>query len=215
VKRPAITRAHPYTPKSGPFAAQTFTSRRQYGNVHARLKGYASLAARQRATGQAPTKLNLGRLSALQEERYEGALKTLRYMRQEGLSLKQAAAKADTTPTTVRRYVGRELEKRGGRYFASGDDRLPRTLKFNATHPGEPVVVTVRNSKTASLIARHDVALRRYVYGDGDAGPLLKFAGKYIQVEKRRYWFLTDLNEINLRARRGQLSFESIYAAAA
>jgi hypothetical protein len=206
-----ITRAHPYTPKSGPFAGQTFTSRRQYGNVHAQLKGYASLAARQRAHPPKPLHINPQTLTTVQNERYHASLETVGLMRREGLSLKEASHRVGTTPETVRRYAGGALEKEHRRYRAKPLDRLERVMTIVATVPRDPVPLLVRRSDTASKIARHHAALRLYL-NTGDWSALREFRGKTIHVDKRGYMFLTDLDEINFRARRGLLSFESIYA---
>ena len=37
-----ITRAHPYTPRSGAFTGRRFYSERQYRNALARRKGFSS-----------------------------------------------------------------------------------------------------------------------------------------------------------------------------
>ena len=47
--RPQITKAHPYTPKSGQFAGRTFETERSYRNALAQAKGFASWHEEQRA----------------------------------------------------------------------------------------------------------------------------------------------------------------------
>ncbi len=210
-RRPAITRAHPYTPKSGPFAGQTFTSRRAYGNAHARLKGYTSLGARQRARPAKPFRVNVQTMTDIQNERYHSSLEAVGLMRREGLSLKEASRRSGTTPETVRRYAGDALEREHNRYRAKPVDRLARVMNMVATMPRDPVPVVIKRSDTASKIGRHHAALRLYL-NTGDWSGLREFRGQTIHVEKRGYMFLTDLNEINFRAKRGLLSFESIYA---
>jgi hypothetical protein len=47
--RQSITRAHPYTPKGGASAGQTFYTNRSYRDVLAQRKGFANYAAERRA----------------------------------------------------------------------------------------------------------------------------------------------------------------------
>jgi hypothetical protein len=209
-RRPPITKANPYTPKSGPFAGQTFTSRRQYGNAHAKLKGFGSLRERQLAHPPKPFRPNIQTFSDAQYDRYQDSLEAVGLMRRDGLSLKAASRRVGTTPETVRRYAGDALERNHGRFHAKSVDRLARVMNMVATVPREPVPLLIKRSDTASKIGRHHAALRRYL-NTGDWSALKEFRGATLHAEKHGYMLLTDPAEINFRAKRGLLSFESIY----
>ena len=71
----------------------------------------------------------------------------------------------------------------------------------------------MRDSRTASRIGAHWAAVKHYI-DTSDDRPLRRFRGGHIRVAKRGYPFITDLDAIDELARRGELSFETIYAVA-
>jgi hypothetical protein len=130
-------------------------------------------------------------------------------MRTEGLSLTRAARKAHTTPETVRRYVGSALLRtRGGRWAATSFDRFTRRVWFLT--PRGPVEVIVRNSRTASRIARHMAAVRTYLQGSGTAA-LQEFVGKSVRSGGVSYPFVTDLRVLDRLAHAGLIGIERLY----
>jgi len=131
-------------------------------------------------------------------------------MRARGLSLARAAREAGTTPRTMRRHLGRALTHDArGRIIATKYDRLPRTLRFvTATGLTE---LTVRDSRTASHIARYMAAVNQYLT-TGDRQALRHFRGKSIRTGKVGYPFITDSKTLERLAFAGEVSFEDLYA---
>jgi hypothetical protein len=201
-----------YTPSRGLFAGTTFPSRRQYRNALARRQGYASLSAQQRAAWPVRSPQALARLSPHQRATYDRALSAVNRMRRDGLSLQEAAREAGTTPNAVRRYAGAALEQHGNRIAATREDRLIRRMTVDTV--GGARVLNVRGSRRASMVGRHAAAVRHYLE-TGDASRLRKFRGKYIQDGKLKHVLITDTQQIDRLARRGELSFEDLYDYAA
>lgn len=72
--------------------------------------------------------------------------------------------------------------------------------------------VTIRGSREASQIGKFWAAVQRYLQ-TGDDSALTKFRGRYVtDTSGNRYFFLTDLRQLDRLASAGVLSFESIYA---
>ena len=72
--------------------------------------------------------------------------------------------------------------------------------------------INIRDSRTATLISRHDQAIKHFLE-TGDDSQLRKFRNRGVRVGNQRYRFETDPKSLEERARRGELSFESIYAS--
>lgn len=211
MSRPPITRASPYTPRSGPRAGITFTSERQYRNALAREKGYRSHYERERAAKPVRRAHDLDTLRQSEQGARGRALEAVRFMRREGRNLKDAAKAAGTTPNAVHRHAGPALEKVGGTFRVKPYDRLARPMAFY-TDAGH-ITLDVRDSRSAAAIGRYMNAVRRYLE-TGDARPLRKFWGKSVTVDKCAYRFITDTNELDALAGAGELRFDSIYALA-
>jgi hypothetical protein len=111
-------------------------------------------------------------------------------MRRDGLSLHAAAKSQGTDPETVRRYAGTTLQKGvvGGRYRVSASDRIARSIAI-LTPQGEQVV-TVRNSREASRIAKYMNAVRACARGDPSG--LAQFQGKALRAGGVTYPFVTE-----------------------
>ncbi len=131
-------------------------------------------------------------------------------MRVRGVSLTKAAREAGTTPRTMRRHVGRALTTDAhGRIVATKSDRIPRTLRFVTA--GGLTELTVRDSRTASRIARYMAAVNRLLT-TGDRRAIRPFRGKAIRTGKIAYPFITDSKTLERLAFAGEVSFEDLYA---
>src|SRR5579864_7752915 len=204
-RRP-ITRAHPYTPKSGAFVGKTFRSERQYRNALARQKGFRSWRAQRRVPAPVYTEKRLAALRPSARQARDRALHALSLMRREKLSLAQAARRENTTPETVWKYAAPALLRtRGGRIGAKPADRFLRHLPI-ATADGLKKDVRIRGSRTASLIGEYWNAVG--VFRDtGEEEPLRKFTDFFPAGVR----VLTDPTAIEALARRGELDFEDNY----
>ena len=165
-------------------------------------------ATRQRAR-TAPNEIPALVESQLARER---ALDVLSRMRREGRSLTRAAREAETTPRTVRKYVGRALTERRGHPVAKPFDRLLRRMRFLT--PRGITELTTRNSRTASRIADHWAAVDHYLK-TGDASWLRPFRGKAVRAEKVGRPFITDPRTLSRLAAAGEVAFEDLYALVA
>lgn len=94
---------------------------------------------------------------------------------------------------TVQREAGAAIAKRGGQWQANAFDRLPR--RVDATTTDGVVSLTVRDSRTASLISQHANAVNTYLR-TGDASGLQPFRGKHFTVDSQRYTLETDPNRL-------------------
>lgn len=139
----------------------------------------------------------------------ERALEALHRMRAQGLSLTRAARESRTTPQTVRKYVGRELRRTSsGRYAPTPSDRLTRRVWLLT--PRGKIEISVRGSRATSRVARHMVAVDRYLR-TGKTEGLREFEGKTILSGKVTYPFVTDLAVLDRLAQAGEVSFERLY----
>ncbi len=208
--RPPITRAHPYTPQRGQFAGQTFHTERQYRNALARGKGFSSWGAQQAAAKPARSISVLTSFRPAERDAARRALSAITDMRNEGLSMKQAAANNGTTTAAMKRYAGPALEKTAnGRYQAKPYDRLVRRLHFLT--PSGLISLDVRDSRSASKIGRYWTAVTRFLE-TGDERGLRPFQGKGVTVDKRFYPFITDPALLERLGAAGEISFEDLYA---
>lgn len=143
----------------------------------------------------------------------ERALAALALMRREKRSLKAAAKAQGTDPRTVRRYVGTAIRQDAlrHRYKPTASDRLARSL--NVITPGGTQAVTVRDSRTASRIAEHSNAVRKYVR-TGDTSGLELFKNKSFRVARVVHRFVIDTDTLDNLADAGSLAtIESLYYA--
>jgi hypothetical protein len=137
----------------------------------------------------------------------------LTLMRRDGLSLAEAAVEVHTTPNAVKRHAGEALvQSRSGRYTVTAADEHYRRLWF-ITNDGLIEIDTL-DSRIASQIAEFDAAVRYYL-ATGDGSRVARFKGRALRAGGKRYPFVTDLDVLDELGRRGEISFESIYAGAA
>jgi hypothetical protein len=121
-----------------------------------------------------------------------------------GLSLRDAAGLAGTTPEAVAWHAGGALEGRRGRAAATSGDRMYRPMVVYSA--GDVVAVDVRGSRKASEVGAYHNAVRHYL-DTGDEGPLRRFAGKTVAGVE----YEADPDVLDEMARRRQLNVESIY----
>ncbi len=146
---------------------------------------------------RSPEQFAPARSAAAKAAKREAALDVVALMRREGLSLAQAVRhhnrewpEVRVSSELVRRLVPRALEKRGVTWHPTRYDRYARTTDALTT---EGVVkVTVRDSRTASLISRHGNAVKAYLGGRADESVLRPYQGKRFRAGKRTYVLETD-----------------------
>ena len=126
------------------------------------------------------------------------------------ISLTQAARRAGTTVPTIRRYAGAALEVRSGRIDVKLTDRIARTLRMLT--PSGPETVIVRNSRDASRIGKHHIAVRQALLSFGiDTQALERFAGKTLKAGGKTYEFVSDYATLLRFARAGAVNYLDIY----
>ena len=112
---------------------------------------------RRRPIAQRP----LSMLSPAQRAKRQTALRVLGRSRRFNEPLSKASRDAHTTPDTVRRYLGSSgYRKVGGRYRPTRSDSLVRVM--SSFEAGKRVRVTLRDSKTASLLGQYARDVRTY-----------------------------------------------------
>lgn len=149
------------------------------------------------------------RSTAAKATKREAALDVVALMRREGLSLRNAVRhhnhawpEARVSEATVKRYAPRAMEKRGGRWRATQYDRYARTTDAITTQG--VVRITVRDSRTASLIARHAAAVNTYLGGRQDESALRPYRGKSFRAGKQTYVLETDPAKLERLALGGE-----------
>ncbi|MDP9357436.1 MAG: hypothetical protein M3R02_19535 [Chloroflexota bacterium] len=151
------------------------------------------------------------RSEAAQAVKRQAALDVVALIRRDGLSLGQAVRahnrtwpEARVSAASVKRLVPKALEMRGSRWRATAYDRYARTTDAITTRGVERV--TVRDSRTASLIARHAAAVDAYLSGKADASVLHPFRGKSFRGQKRAYQLETDPARLEELGTAGELN---------
>jgi hypothetical protein len=133
------------------------------------------------------------------------ALAVLARMRSRGESLSQAARIERTTPRTVLKVVGKQLNRDAtGHYHATRGDTLRRDLNVLGFDGYEPVVV--RSWKQAQLDAEHLVAVNRFLR-TGDREWLKSFVGKRVGGVE----LLTDPERLQVLADADQVKLDGLY----
>jgi hypothetical protein len=158
------------------------------------------------------TRRFLDALTGAKEDAYYRVLDALALARREKISPTKAARKSGTTLRTMRKYAPSALEERSGRVYITPSDRLPRRMRM-LTPSGE-VVVRTTSSRTATLIAEYNNALRTYVL-TRDTSELQRFATKSVRSGGERYTFATDARTLDRYIRAGAVHFVDIYARGA
>jgi hypothetical protein len=202
----------------GLLRGRYFSTQHAYLEALARAQGRSSRYGKRVAPKSITSASALGKLSAREQATRDRALHAVSEMRRDpSLSLEKAAKKHKVAPDSIRRYGGEAVERRGGRLRAKPVDRLARSMAVvwvDNSGRGHVDTLIIRDSRTASLIGEHSIAIKLYLE-HGDTSALRKFRRKYITVDKQAYLLLTDTNEIDRLRRLGYLTLEQIYKLAA
>ena len=178
----------------------------------ARALGFRSYNQLRIAGGTAISRLNnltaWKQLPSEAQQSRDTALRVLSEMRATGLPLAAAAAKHSATPDVVQFWAGPALTSRSPRATATPADRLYRPMRLLT--PDGTVAVDVRGSRVAATIGGYWNAVHHYL-ATGDTQALQRYKGKRVA----GVLLVTDPDVIEHVAHIGELSFESIYAAAA
>jgi len=145
------------------------------------------------------------RRPTLHPEAHERALDALALTRREGWSLTRAARMVRSDPRTVRRHVGRALQKDGNRWRPRAFDRIPRPMRVMT--PEGPTLVVIRDSRTASLVAQHSNAVQHYLR-TGDDSRLRKLPRKRIQLDGEQLALVVAPTRIDRLAEGAELHYE-------
>lgn len=156
-------------------------------------------------------------LSAMSERAQEQWILTthvIQKVRTQGVSVTQASKEYGIDRKKVIKLAGPALRKqKNGRYTAKSYDRLLRVLVI----PSKDGLaeVAVRDSRTASKIAKYSDAVQRFLR-TGDKSRLREFKKLRINdAEGNPIKLLTDPKELTRLGSAGVLSFESLYARVA
>lgn len=158
------------------------------------------------------TRRFLAALSRAKEDAYYRVLDAIGISRREDISPSKAAKRSGTTLKTMRKYAGGALEERSGRFYVKRSDRLLRRMRM-LTPKGE-VIVSTTSSRTATIIAEYNNALREYVL-TGDTAEIKRLGKKTIRSGGQEYTFATDTRTIDRYVRAGGVHFVDIYARGA
>jgi hypothetical protein len=126
-------------------------------------------------------------------------------LRRRGYSLQRASGLARTDPRTVLRHAGVAFRKEGGRWAARPFDRIPREM--TVLTPAGPEAVTVRDSRTASLLAEHANAVAAYIES-GDEEPLRTLRRRRVRIRGQPVVLETDPVRLDRLAAGGELHYE-------
>jgi len=150
-----------------------------------------------KASQRMPERFAPAKSASAQALKREGALNVVALMRREGLSLQQAVrhhnrerSEARVSTRSVTRLVPNALTREGNKWQAKQHDRYAR--RTDALSTQGVVRVTVRDSRTASLIGRHAAAVRLYLEGKADEEVLRPFRGKRFRSGGHTYVLETD-----------------------
>jgi hypothetical protein len=174
----------------------------EYRAIHGPLKGGQKgfrVLIRSLPIARRPLSL----LSPRQRANRETALRVLGRSRRFGESLTKAARDAHTSPETVRRYLGRSgYRKVGGRWKPTRSDSFVRRMAFY--EEGRERTVTVRGSKTASLLGRYNRDVRTFLEGPArDPSVLKKWEGEtFRDAAGNPHTFETDPTRLREAAER-------------
>jgi predicted DNA-binding protein (UPF0251 family) len=139
---------------------------------------------------------------------HQKALRALRLMREEGLSLSAAARREHIKQNTFLRHVGSAVHRSGhGKpWKASKSDSLRARMRILT--PQGPVFDVVRGLRERKLLASYEKALRKFRAGeDGAEKELSAFRGLTVG----GHVFITDLKLLIQLEEAGQLDFDSLY----
>ena len=199
-----------YAPSRGVFKGRHFASKRAYENALARLKGFPSRYAEQRAARPVFTRSDAKWLTAAELDARDRALDSVARMRREGMSLERAARLSDTTVNAVIRHAGTALRKDArGRWIPTKLDKLYREM-VTYTDQGR-ITIEVTDSRTATTLARYIAAVDHF-RETGSRDQLREFERRSIRAGKVKYPFLTDSTALRRIIHAGEIATEGPYA---
>lgn len=145
-------------------------------------------------------------------ETRDKALKALRRMRRENISLSKACREEHIKPSTLRRYVGSAVrqDKPGGRFRATTGDSFRRDLQIPTAHGMTPI--RVYGNKNASLIASYLNAVS--AFQRNKPNNLASFKGKTVKARGKVIELITDPAILLRLAEADVLHFDQLYASA-
>lgn len=129
-----------------------------------------------------------------------------------GLSRKQAARRAKTTPPTMQKYGKTAIRRREGRYHAAPADQMRRPMRV-LTEQGV-TVADVRSSRVASRLSKYWGAVDHYLR-TGDRTRLRSYQGKRMRAGGHLFEFITDPDLLARLAEAGEVRFEDLYETTA
>lgn len=179
--------------------------REAHGPVRGGQRGFRVLM-RSRPVGRRPLSL----LSPYQRSKRESSLRVLGRSRRFGEPLSKAARDAHTTPETVQRYLGRSgYRKVSGRWRPTKSDSLLRRMSFY--EDGRRRTVTVRGSKTASVIGRYNRDVETFLRDPArDSTVLKKWEERtFIDANGKVRTLETDPNKIRDAIERAESEYGS------
>jgi len=157
------------------------------------------------------TATDLAHLTPTQRATRERALEATALSRREHRPLTEAAHRAGTTPTTVRRYARSAWRRKGRTWAPTARDSQLRRMRFPVAEPTPDIVyVDVPNSRAASAVGRYWDAVRLWAR-TGDASALVASRGKALRIGDRRLPYVTDEDVLHDLADAGVLSFDVLY----
>ena len=209
------TRRSIYIPSRGRFKGRSFPSKHAYRNALAKAKGFRSDYARRTVYKRISSTRGLNALSPKSRQKRSDALNVVGIMRRNGMNLAQAVREHNRSypdsrisVSAMKKYAKPALVKSGGRIKATSYDRLLRVMRVPSPLGAE--LREVKDSRTASQVARYENAVKTYLY-TGDDSQLRRFRGKYFRSNRLQYRFITDTDILDRLAEFGVLEFESIY----
>jgi len=132
-------------------------------------------------------------LTSLQKYQRNLIFEVIRLIRK-GHSLSSASEQVDLSKYLIKKFLGRYIFKKRGRFVVTKTDSIQRSMEFYDRKKGR-IFVVVRNSKDASLIGEYFSAVRKAI--NGDQSNLKKFKNKIIiDADGIKHRFETRLEKI-------------------
>ena len=204
-----------YIPSRGRFKGRSFQSKHAYRNALAKSKGFRSDYARRTIYKRISSSQELNALSPKSRQKRSDALNVVGIMRRSDMNLAQAVREHNRSypdsrisVSAMKKYAKPALVKRSGRVKAKSYDRQLRVMRVPSPLGAE--LREVKDSRTASQVAKYENAIKTYLY-TGDDSQLRRFRGKYFRSNRIQYRFITDTEILDKLAEFGELQFESIY----
>jgi hypothetical protein len=122
-------------------------------------------------------RISYSNLTVREKEIRSRANEVLQLMRRKGYSLSRASNEVGITPNAVINNTG-ALRKVGSRWTVKKHDSLERTMVIFSN--GRTYIITVKDSRHASLIGRYHNAVKMY-RNTGDVSYLKPFKGKRVK----------------------------------